>query len=179
MQSQEPNDPKHLSPELKVLAAMGLGLDAVLMSEPRLFLDRNLLSTLLMELEDELEPEDARAALFQVGLLQGFRDVERCMGERFAEEVPNPTPWSPPLAIALGPHRNEPDGSGQVVQGTWPDAHEAEARVSKLGPESEASCWLSSGYTSGWALWNSWRGPRGPRARLRLPWRRTLRLRGS
>jgi len=150
MHGEKMNDTRQLSPELKVLAAMGLGLDAVLMSEPRLFVDRNLLATLLAELEDELDPEDVRAALFQVGLLHGLRDVARCVDERFADEGKSSAPWSPPLAIRLGRHSNEADGSGQAVRGSWPEAYEAEARVAKLGPEDEASCWLSSGYTSGW-----------------------------
>jgi hypothetical protein len=36
------------------------------------------------------------------------------------------------------------------VDGHWPERHEGQARLSRLGTNDEPACFLSAGYTSGW-----------------------------
>lgn len=133
--------------ELDVLVALGFGPETLLMSEPKIFLDRRFLAALLVELEEALEPTGARRALFQIGLLYGFRDAFRIADECAA---PTGSAETTLLALSLG-HYGNADQPGQIeIDGGWPECYEAEARLSKLGAADCPACALSAGYTSGW-----------------------------
>jgi hypothetical protein len=134
---------------MSVLATLGFGPDSPLMREAKLFTDMRFLGALLVELEDELDPSGARAALFQIGLIQGMRDAYQVLDQTFLPGFAPaaPLPECPPLAIHLETHRSQ---GGIEIPGAWPEGYEAEARLSKLGSSPEATCSLSAGYTSGW-----------------------------
>jgi len=134
---------------MSVLAALGFGPDSLLMHEPKLFTDMRFLAALVVELEGELGPAGARAALYQIGLIHGLRDAYRLLDQ---SPVPGLTPEAavpecPPLAIRLEARRNQP---AIEISGSWPECYEAEARLSKLGSSADVSCSLTAGYTSGW-----------------------------
>lgn len=153
----DPNAPRESTDErpdaeeaLRTLSALGFGPESALMTEPKLFVDRNFLAVLLRELEDELGAEAARVTLHQIGFLHGLRDAAR-----IAEGEPDPMTGvmaaeAPSLAMELGP--KSPDaGAGELaLPGRWPEAYEAEARLRGPGPASGVSCALSAGYTGGW-----------------------------
>jgi anti-anti-sigma regulatory factor len=134
--------------ELDTLAALGFGPDSPLMAEPKLFLDGAFLAALQAEMEDELGADEARITFFQIGLIHGLRDALRVSDEQEA------TPGAPilieptPLAMRLGALQS--GAPGMQLAGSWPDRHEAEARLVKLGKSSQTSCSMSAGYTSGW-----------------------------
>lgn len=131
-------------PDLAALRTLGFGLDAALMNDPKLFVDRRFLAALLDQFERELGPEESAAMLFQVGLLHGMRDAMR------AVDAGAGTSGAAPLAMRLGQRSSvEPAGSIEIP-GVWPEAFEADARLARLGPASEPRCSLSAGYTSGW-----------------------------
>ena len=115
--------------ELGLLTALGFGPDSLLMSEPKLFVDAPFLAALQVEFTEELGERDARAALFQIGMIHGLRDAIR-IGTAPTSDA-RTSAVCPPLAMRFGIHRTE-DGS-LVMPGTWPDAYEAEARLAKLG----------------------------------------------
>ena len=146
------NESNTTSTQMSVLTALGFGPDSPLMSEPKLFTDTRFLATLLLELEHELQPADARAALFQIGLIRGMRDAYQVLDQAFLPGL-TPTaspPESPPLAMRFQTHRAD---AGIEIPGSWPEGYEAEARLSKLGSSAEANCSLSAGYTSGMQLY--------------------------
>ncbi len=135
--------------EIDILAALGFGPETLLMSEPKLFMNDRFLASLLVEIEDELEAAGARRALFQIGLLFGLRDAYRIT----AMELRNPeeaVAESTLLALRFAPCPGEQPSGIVHVTGTWPERYEADARLSKLGPEQFPCCALSAGYTSGW-----------------------------
>jgi V4R domain-containing protein len=122
--------------------------EAILERDSRILLDPAFLATLHAELAEELDPDAAIAALLQMGFLHGLQDVTRALAAT-AEVRPGAlAPRMPPLRM---PCRScEPGGGSIRVEGTWPDRHEAEARLSALGAPTHAVCHLSAGYTSGW-----------------------------
>lgn len=137
------------------LAALGMDLHATLQEEPRFLLDPRLLSALHQELFTQLGPEDSRAALVQMGFLHGLRD-----GLRVVERGFGPSMASLP-AIAGSVHgsssllpirfaRSPSGAGGLLIQGTWPERHEAEAVRAVLGVQAEPACAVSAGFTSGW-----------------------------
>lgn len=139
--------------DLGLLAALGFGPEAQLMSDPKLFVDPRFLGCLIAELEDELGIEGARRAFFEIGLVHGLRDATRVVQGDFLAPAPldgAAATASTPLVMrfALPPPAAVRDGF--EVFGSWPESHEAAARLAKLGPEHEPSCFLSAGYTSGW-----------------------------
>ncbi len=140
------HDPKELS-------ALGFGVDALLMNDPKIFIDRRFLASLLFEFETELGAEDMRAALFRIGLGHGFRDAHRIVqAERFDDPVAvcQSAAGSTSLLMRLAaPAPLRQPGAIEIL-GEWPESREAEARLSKLGPSTNPSCFLSAGYTSGW-----------------------------
>jgi len=151
-------------PDLRALTALGFGPEATLMNEPRLLVDRRFLAALLWQLDEELGAEEARAALFQIGLLHGLRDAWRALRGEFlpaprgAAFVPAAAPaGAMPLAIRLGLRLPDSPPGALSVAGAWPEAHEADARLSRAGPSSQPGCALSAGYTSGWlsGLWDA------------------------
>jgi hypothetical protein len=137
-----------IPPLTRELAALGLDLEGALCAEPRLLLDADFLRMLHAELAEKVAPEEARAALLQLGFLHGLRDALAVLRSGFAPlEPPTRGPAAARLAIRLAPL-----AGGAAWAGTWPEALEARARArSERSPEPEASgCGVSAGYTSGW-----------------------------
>ncbi len=129
-----------------LLARLGFGPDTALMNDPKLFVDRSFLAALLAEFQSELGVELAGAALFQIGLAHGLREAEVALQQGFAGGPgEGALPRSTSLALALGP-----TAPGFRLSGHWPDVHEAEARLQRVGLSTAPSCHLSAGYTSGW-----------------------------
>lgn len=138
--------------DLDLLSALGFGPEALLVDEPRLFFDRRLLASLVLELEGEFEGHTASALLYQIGLLQGLRDAGRIVHAGYLggrEEAERPVPEATALAIRMGSHRVA-DGGHFEIPGYWPERFEADARLGRIGESQHPSCWLSAGYTSGW-----------------------------
>ncbi|MBW2230995.1 MAG: hypothetical protein JRG92_05870 [Deltaproteobacteria bacterium] len=137
--------------DARVLAALGFGPDSVLMNEPKLFVDGRFLSSLLKELEGELGPDGAREALFQIGASHGMRDAQRMLTGHWIAESDRGVPHlysSTTLVMTLSAPRMSAERL--EIHGEWPERHEAEARLARLGRADSASCRLSAGYTSGW-----------------------------
>jgi anti-anti-sigma regulatory factor len=123
-----------------------------LFHESRVLQDARLLGALHAELVDELGADQAASTLLQAGWFQGLRDATRLLQRRFFELAADPAalPMSPLLTMRLAPvSRGVPHGAVEV-RGSWPEQIEASARVSALGVGDEATCFASSGYTSGW-----------------------------
>ena len=150
------NTPPDESPDVAALAALGFGPEASLMTEPKLFLDSRLLSALIVELEDELGYPGAARTLFLIGLTHGLRDADRAVAQGFLASsataaAPGSTPPGtvyPSLRMDLAAPTGGPDG--HHLCGSWPDRFEANAWLGRFGPSDTPSCWLSSGYASGW-----------------------------
>ena len=79
--------PPERSTDVTTLTALGLAPNTRLMTEPRLFQDRELLSALVVELEDELGFALAARTLFVVGLIHGLRDGSRAVDQAGARSV--------------------------------------------------------------------------------------------
>lgn len=141
--------PTRLEPD--TLTALGLGPDAPLMNDPKIFVDVRFLSSLIAEIDAELGRPLASRALFEIGARHGVRDARRVLAEAFAGSGPS-APGSgcaaPSLVMRLVPHPAA--GPGLGFDGDWPEAHEAQARLRRLGRAASPSCALSAGYTSGW-----------------------------
>jgi hypothetical protein len=123
------------------------------MNDPKLFVDARLLALLISELEAKLGVEDARTALFQIGLSHGFRDAQRsCEGEFVTEG--QAMPWQPctstSVPMELSVANAEPPTGRHEILGRWPERHEAGARLAGAGRSDQPACYLSAGYTSGW-----------------------------
>lgn len=148
--------PLDASSDVRTLAELGLGPNADLMTEPRLFLDGRLLSALIVELEDELGFPLAARTLFLVGLIHGLRHAHRAVEQDFAarEGEPGEVPFE--AALDLGPAMPLDLGSvsagtqGYEISGTWPERYEVDAWIERFGPGDDPTCWLSAGYSSGW-----------------------------
>jgi len=135
-----------------MLTALGFGPDTVLMNDPKLFVDGRFLASLLVELEDELGPRQAGLALFQIGMLHGLRDAARCC-RRHTESAragAGDSADTTSLVIRCDAGIQSATGGGLRIGGTWPEHHEAAARVSRLEPAARPTCALSAGYTTGW-----------------------------
>jgi hypothetical protein len=142
-------------PDLGALSALGFGPDAALMTEPKLFVDRRFLAALLLQFEQELGGDEGAGALFQIGLLHGLRDAYRVVRDGFvgpggAPLAGNVLTATTPLAIQLGPRSGDRPPGALEIPGAWPECHEADARLARVGRAMLPSCALSSGYTSGW-----------------------------
>ncbi len=131
------------------LAALGVDLHATLQEEPRFLLDQRLLGALHQELFAQLGPVDARAALVQMGFLHGLRDALRLVARGFGASASHAAglPTNARLAIRFA---RAPSGGGLLVQGSWPERHEADAVRAVLGLRGEPACAVSAGFTSGW-----------------------------
>ena len=125
---------------------------AALVHEPRLFTDARLLGALHAELETKEPAPSAARSLFQIGMLQGLRDAQGALslvGDAAAPPASG-TGATPLLSIALDPRpAGTPQGEVAIV-GRWPQAHEAGARLARLGRTADPACGLSAGYTAGW-----------------------------
>jgi anti-anti-sigma regulatory factor len=134
------------------LAALGLDLESTLNEEPRFLLDVCFLGALHAELVEQLGRDEAHATLLQLGLLHGLRDATRLVrgsfGQTLLEHVVG-APSTPRLAI-----RFAPSSAGLrdrfEIRGSWPERHEAEAYLTAIGRGDTPSCFVSTGYTSGW-----------------------------
>ena len=139
------------SENLANLEDLGFGPESILMTDPKLFLDRAFLSIVAAEFAQELGTECSRQALIEIGRHHGLSDANRTLGVRSLEDsnpIPREAPGGPNLAMQFG---EAPCPSGDfVLRGTWPECHEATARLSRLGPSATPSCHLSAGYTAGW-----------------------------
>jgi hypothetical protein len=139
---------------LELLVRLGFGPDTVLMNDPKLFVDGRFLSSLLVELEGELGHADSALALFQIGLLHGLRDAARLCHRLDRADARRAIPPSPEAtSLVMDWRRREDDGGspkGISIAGSWPEQHEARARMARLAAPDQPSCWLSSGYTTGW-----------------------------
>jgi predicted hydrocarbon binding protein len=134
--------------EMDILSALGFGPETLLMSDPKLFMSSRFLASRLVENEDELEPLGAQRALFQIGLLFGLRDAHR-ISAMDMQEPEESVAESTLLAIRFNHPEQRTEGVIEIP-GSWPEHYEADARLSKFGPESAPCCALSAGYTSGW-----------------------------
>lgn len=136
---------------LEILNSLGFGPDTVLMNDPKLFVDRRFLASILVELHDKLGQQKASLALFEIGLLHGLRDAARVCRERddlVSDAAASPTTTSVVIQWTGGVHMDE--AGALSLEGVWTEQHEAVARVSKLGAPESPSCWMSAGYTTGW-----------------------------
>lgn len=134
------------------LSALGLGPDAPLMNEPKIFVDRRFLASLIVELESELGAPGAARALFQIGVAHGVRAARLVVGDGFSTDG-SAGPASG-LATAALVMQIAPIARGSVhgigFEGSWPEAHEASARLARQGRATAPACMLSAGFTSGW-----------------------------
>lgn len=151
---QPPKSPTQIEPvdPFEMLTQLGFGPDTLLMNDPKLFVDGRFLAMLLAELDDELGEEKGPVALFQIGLLHGFRDAVRMSREhddaastRTAEAADTTS-----LVMQWTSGATSDDAGRIFLSGYWPERHEATSRCSRLGAAAEPSCWMSAGYTTGW-----------------------------
>ncbi len=134
------------------LAALGLDLESTLNEEPRFLLDMCFLGALHSELAEHLGRDEAHATLLQLGMLHGLRDAALVLRSGFGQgvlELAGGSPATPRLAIRFAAQPAGP-GEGFEIHGTWPERHEAEAYLAAVGPAAGPTCFVSSGYTSGW-----------------------------
>ena len=139
--------------DFAALAALGFGPGSALMSDAKLLVDRGFLASLLEQFEQELGARDASLTWFQIGLMRGLLDAERAVGAGQLSRAPAPTitaALAPPLLMQLFPSHDAPRRGAVAFSGCWPDGHESDARLAKLGESDAPSCALSAGYTSGW-----------------------------
>jgi predicted hydrocarbon binding protein len=138
---------------LAMLTRLGLGPESLLMNDPKLFVDGRFLASLLVELEDELGRDETPLALFQIGLLHGFRDAARVCRSHDEKRLPNAIDEiadTTSLLMHWSAGARAHDSGELWIGGCWPERHEAVARCSRLGVASDPACWLSAGYTTGW-----------------------------
>ena len=133
-----------------MLTDIGFGPDTVLMNDPKVFVDGRFLASLLVELQEELGPRRASLALFQIGLLHGLRDAARVCHSHDQDEASGDTPDTTALVMQWTAGASTDEQGAFLLEGTWPERHEAAARCSRLGADENPSCWMSAGYTSGW-----------------------------
>lgn len=134
------------------LSALGLGPDAPLMNDPKIFVDARFLASLIVELENELGAEAAADALFQIGVAHGIRAARLVVGGGFTSDgctTPATGVASAALVMQIAPIARGPHG-GIGFEGSWPEAHEASSRLVRQGRAGAPACKLSAGFTSGW-----------------------------
>lgn len=131
------------------LRDLGIDLEAMLERDSRVLLDPNFLSTLHTELESELGGPEAALALAQMGFLHGMKDALRAAAEEPSRRGPT-LPIVPSLRMRCRTRRTDGPAGALELVGSWPEAHEASARLSSLGADGDVVCHLSAGYTSGW-----------------------------
>lgn len=128
--------------------ALGFDPDAMLLREPGVLLDPRFLSTLRRELEQQVGGEETSRTLLQIGFLHGLRDASRIVDEGLMGPGGAGMGAASPLPIRF---RSRSDQPGTLeLHGCWPERSEATAWLSRREVASEASCWLSAGYSSGW-----------------------------
>ncbi len=118
---------------------------AVLERDPRVLLDPHFLGPLHDELWGSLDPEDAALTLRQIGVLHGLQDAASALDRLGTARA---DAFVLPLAIRV--RRPARPSASLDLEGCWPEAREASARLEfGLGAHGPA-CHLSAGYTSGW-----------------------------
>lgn len=122
-------------------------LEDGLIRDPRVLLDPRLLGVLHRELHERMGSDATQEILVQAGFFHGFRDALRAAGDGGAQAGASTFPM---LALRFGPI-----GEGAAAHGALPEGVEAEAILATLGHRDGPSCFLSSGYASGWlsGLW--------------------------
>ena len=136
---------------LTCLEELGFGPDSILMSDPKLFLDSAFLAIVTAEFDQELGEECSKQALLEIGRHHGICDATRTLAAESLGELDSHSclPLSGPnLVIQFGTPRT--DAHGLVITGSWPEGHEARARLARLGTSRVPSCALSAGYSAGW-----------------------------
>jgi hypothetical protein len=133
------------------LDELGFGPDSILMSDPKLFLDSAFLAIVTAEFRQELGDDCCRQALIEIGRHHGLRDANRTVCSESRADLDRAlavAPSGPNLSMKFSSaHRS----SGVLVlRGSWPEAHESLARLSRLGASEVPSCYLSAGYSAGW-----------------------------
>ena len=124
---------------------------AMLERDSRVLLDPVFLSTLHAELGRELDPQEARVSLLQMGFLHGLQDVTRALAATAAARADGPSrPLLSPLRMPYSCRIADGPSGELVLVGRWPDGHEAAAHVEALGESPNPACALSAGYSSGW-----------------------------
>jgi len=132
---------------------LGLAADTSLRDDPRLFHDPARLGALHAELVASLGAEDAATTLLRAGFLRGLRDAREAVQASGGPGATGAGPGPPSalrLALELAPRPARAACGEPEIEGTWPERHEAEGRVARLGPTKAPICWASAGYTSGW-----------------------------
>lgn len=136
---------------------IGFDPEAVLERDSRVLLDPVFLATLHEELASEMDAEQAATALMQMGFLHGLQDAIRLLAAPVDARGARRPIFSPPLQMPCRPRADAGRRAGSAagsdplhIEGRWPEAREAEARLSSLGSTDQPTCHLSAGYTSGW-----------------------------
>ncbi|MAJ59649.1 MAG: hypothetical protein CBC48_06495 [bacterium TMED88] len=129
------------------LEDLGLGRDAPLLHEPKLFLEGAFLSALLLEFDRDLSPEVADQALFAIGAAHGARAAEGVLRQMISETTSISVQ---PLVLPMVLNPILCEGAAIGFEGAWPETHEARARLAQFESASEPRCLLSAGYTSAW-----------------------------
>ncbi|MEM7413051.1 MAG: 4-vinyl reductase [Myxococcota bacterium] len=130
---------------------IGFDPEAVLERDSRILLDPAFLATLHAELAGELDPDEQRTALLQMGFLHGLQDVTRALASTPDRGCHQTGPaLAPPLRMPLRSSTDTHTPNAIRVEGSWPDQHEATAHLSAVGAGDHVVCYLSAGYTSGW-----------------------------
>jgi hypothetical protein len=133
------------------VGALGFDPEAVLLKEPGILLNPHFLSALHAELRNELGNGDANITLLQMGFLHGLQDALRTVQAAFGPESSgSPSPTGPSLAFRLRTEADTAEPGAISLSGLWPEHVEASAYLEALGQPEHATCFLSSGYTSGW-----------------------------
>ncbi len=132
------------------LAVLGLDLQSTLREGPRFLMDARFLGALHQELAEQLGPDEAQAALLQLGFLHGLCEAAEVLRAGFGMDLGLQAggPVATRLAIHLAPPRG--DRPGLELRGSWPEQHEGAARLGTLGVGDGPACHTSMGYTSGW-----------------------------
>ncbi len=122
-------------------ALAALEADASLRGDPRLLDDPRFLGAVRVQLEARLGPEEAAAALLQIGFLHGIRDAAAVVRSGPVEPALapiTPTAFSPRVPFRLSPSAaGEPGAAGRFdLEGSWIDGLEG--------------CHASAGYVAGW-----------------------------
>ncbi len=133
------------------LEELGFGPDSILMNDPKLFLDSAFLAIVKLEFSQELGEECSEQALQQIGRHHGLCDAARTLSaeSRADSDLGFSSPLAGPnlaMQFSSAPHAS----NDFVLRGSWPEAHEARARLARIGPSDAPACSLSAGYTAGW-----------------------------
>ena len=136
---------------LSSLEGLGFGPESILMSDPKLFLDSSFLAIVTAEFDHELGKDCSGQALQEIGRHHGLADAARTLATDTAEDYVRglpPAQYGPHLAMQF---ESSPQNKGEFsLRGSWPECHEARARLSRLGSSDAPSCFLSAGYCAGW-----------------------------